>query len=55
MVLTIPEFDQQGNQIGTKDVLFDEIGLNLKDFLDITSEIPGILTNIGAVTAAIVA
>ena len=55
MVLTIPEFDQQGNQIGTQDVLFDEIGLNGKDFLDITSEIPGILTNIGAVTAAIVA
>ena len=55
MVLTIPEFDQQGNQIGTQDVLFDEIGLDGKDFLDTLSELPGIATNIAAVTAAIVA
>ena len=55
MVLTIPKFDQQGTQIGTQDVLFDEIGLDGKDFLDTLSELPGIATNIAAVTAAVVA
>jgi hypothetical protein len=45
MVLTIPEFDQQGTQIGTKDVLFDEIGLDGKDFLDTISELPGIVAS----------
>ena len=55
MVLTIPKFDQQGTQIGTQDVLFDEIGLDGKDFLDTLSELPGIATNIAAVTAAVAA
>jgi len=55
MVITIPEFNEQGGQIGTKDVLFDELGLDGNDFLDIISEVPGIATNIAAVTAAIVA
>ena len=53
MVITIPEFNEQGGQIGTKDVLFDELGLNGNDFLDIISEVPGIALNIGAVTTAI--
>ena len=55
MVITIPEFNEQGAQIGTQDVLFDEIGLNGKDFLDVLSEVPGIVANIGAVTAAVAA
>jgi hypothetical protein len=55
MVITIPEFNEQGAQIGTQDVLFDELGLDGNDFLDIISEVPGIATNIAAVTAAIVA
>ena len=53
MVITIPEFNEQGGQIGTKDVLFDELGLDGNDFLDIISEIPGIGLNIAAVTTAI--
>ena len=53
MVITIPEFNEQGGQIGTKDVLFDELGLDGNDFLDIISEVPGIALNIGAVTTAI--
>jgi len=53
MVLTIPEFNEQGAQIGTQDVLFDEIGLSGKDFLDILNEIPGIALNVAGVTAAI--
>jgi hypothetical protein len=53
MVITIPEFNEQGGQIGTKDVLFDELGLDGNDFLDIISEIPGIGFNIAAVTTAI--
>ena len=37
MVITIPEFNEQGAQIGTQDVLFDELGLDGNDFLDIIS------------------
>ena len=53
MVITIPDFNEQGVRIGTQDVLFDDIGLDGNDFLDIFSEIPGIALNIAAVTTAI--
>jgi hypothetical protein len=48
MILTIPTVD------GPKDVLFDEIGFSGKDFLDITSEIPGVAANIAATAGAVV-
>ena len=48
MILTIPTAD------GPKDVLFDEIGFSGKDFLDLTSEIPGIATNIAATAGAVI-
>ena len=46
MIITIDTPD------GPKDMLFDEIGLDGNDFLDIVSEIPGIAANIGVVTWA---
>ena len=45
-VLDIP------SEEGTKQVLLDEIGFTGKDFLDFTSEIPGIAAYIGAAAAA---
>ena len=49
MIITVPSGD------GQKDLLLDEIGFSGKDFLDMTSEIPGIAANVAATTAAVVA
>ena len=49
MIITVPSAD------GPKDLLLDEIGFSGKDFLDMTSEIPGIAANVAATTAAVVA
>ena len=49
MIITVPSGD------GPKDLLLDEIGFSGKDFLDMTSEIPGIAANVAATTAAVVA
>jgi hypothetical protein len=48
MIITVPSAD------GPKDLLLDEIGFSGKDFLDMTSEIPGIAANIAATAGAVV-
>ena len=49
MILTVPTAE------GPKDILLDEIGFSGKDFLDITSEIPGVAANIAATAGAVIA
>ena len=49
MVITVPSSE------GPKDLLLDEIGFGGKDFLDMTSELPGVFTNVAAVTGAVIA
>jgi hypothetical protein len=48
MILTVPTAE------GPKDILLDEIGFSGKDFLDITSEIPGVAANIAATAGAVI-
>jgi hypothetical protein len=49
MVITVPSSE------GPKDLLLDEIGFGGKDFLDMISELPGVFTNVAAVTGAVIA
>ena len=49
MILTVPTAE------GPKDILLDEIGFSGKDFLDMTSEIPGVAANIAATAGAVIA
>ena len=49
MILTVPTAE------GPKDILLDEIGFGGKDFLDLTSEIPGVAANIAATAGAVIA
>jgi hypothetical protein len=50
MIITIPTPDG-----GSKDLLLDELGFDGKDFLDMISEVPGIVTNIAATAGAVIA
>ena len=49
MIITVPTPE------GSKDLLLDELGFDGKDFLDMISEVPGIVTNIAATAGAVMA